>query len=70
MKTYEEVLEILGEELIAHVSMNFFLCNDKLQKEYPCARGMHEDTEHPIWRELLLYQNGWIDCMTEYSINV
>jgi len=65
MRTTDEIREILGDGEIAHVSMNFFMSMPILEE----VTTMHEDVNHPTWKELLIYQNAWVDCMIDYKLN-
>ena len=60
MRTYEELLEILGEAELTSISMEFWMnyCEllDKLSND-PKA-----------YQDLLAFQNGWLACKDFYKI--
>lgn len=67
MKAYEELLDILGDGELAYVSMEFWMTRDTTSGVLP--KYIQEHPNHPIWKELNTFQNGWAACKTFYKIS-
>ena len=65
MYTSDELLKILGEADMAHISADFWSSRDS---EDLLSKHIYDHQNHPIWKELLAYQNGWLACKNFYKI--
>lgn len=65
MRTTEELFEILGEADMAMISAEFWFTRDN-PKFSPV--NIHDCPNHPVWKELNAFQNGWLACKTFYKI--
>jgi hypothetical protein len=65
MYTHSELMEILGEADMAMISADFWFHRDSTEL-LPKHIGDHP--KHPVWKELLTYQNGWLACKNFYKI--
>lgn len=65
MRTHSELMEILGEADIAMISAEFWFSRDE-HKFLPL--NIDDLPNHPVWKELLAYQNGWLACKNFYKI--
>ena len=65
MRTYEELLEILGESDMAMISADFWFNRDS-SKFIPV--NIHDLPNHSVWKELNAFQNGWLACKNFYKI--
>ena len=65
MYTHEELTEILGEADMAMISAEFWFSRNstELLPKHIC-----DYQDHPVWKELLAYQNGWLACKNLYKI--
>jgi hypothetical protein len=65
MYSTNELLEVLGKADMAHISADFWFSRDsaELLPKHIC-----DHKNHPIWKELLAYQNGWLACKNFYKI--
>jgi hypothetical protein len=65
MNTTDELLEILGEADMAMISADFWFNRDNPKFT---AINIHEHPNHPVWKELNAFQNGWLACKNFYKI--
>lgn len=64
MYTHSELMEILGEADMAMISADFWFSRDN-----PGFPGNINDyPDHPVWKELNAFQNGWLACKNFYKI--
>jgi hypothetical protein len=63
MRTYSELLDILGEGEIADVSATFWL---HYHESKPNTSNYLTETN---FAALLAFQNGWLACKEAYKIN-
>ena len=61
MFTTEQILELLGEEDMAMISMDFWL-------KYHNRIVPGKTPPTAAYAQLLAYQNGWLACKTFYKI--
>ena len=66
MYTHSELFEVLGEADIAMISADFWRIRDS-NKFIPV--NIHDQPNHPVWKELNAFQAGWVACKQFYSIN-
>lgn len=60
MRTYEELLETLGEAEMARISMEFWM-------NY-CELLDNLSNDPKTYQDLLAFQNGWLACKILYKI--
>jgi hypothetical protein len=61
MHTSEEIMEILGEEIVAMISHDFWIkYHNRIVPGKPISTS--------AYAHLLAYQNGWLDCKNFYKI--
>lgn len=65
MYTPDELLEILGEEDMAMVSADFWFRRNNTED---VSMRITDRQNHPVWKELRAYQNGWLACKNFYKI--
>ena len=69
MYNHSELMEILGEAEMAYVSAEFWSnLLDVTIIEVPDGKNIRDYPDHPIWKELLSFQNGWLACKETYKI--
>lgn len=66
MFTSDELMEILGEEDMIMISADFWFRRDGDAALSPT--NIYDHQNHPVWKELLAYQNGWLACKNFYKI--
>ena len=64
MYTTNELLEVLGEAEMARISADFWFSRDN--PSFPV--NIHDYADHPVWKELNAFQNGWLACKNFYKI--
>lgn len=62
MRTHEELLEILGEGELAHISLTFWI-------DYHDRLDPGRSTTPEAFEALLAFQNGWLACREMYKIS-
>lgn len=65
MKTYEELWEILGEADMAMISADFWFNRNSTEL---LPKYINDKPDHPVWKELNAFQNGWLACKNFYKI--
>ena len=65
MYTHSELMEVLGEADMAMISADFWFNRDST-KFIPV--NIHDQPNHPVWKELNAFQNGWLACKNFYKI--
>jgi hypothetical protein len=65
MYTTNELLEVLDEAEMAYISADFWFSREN--PSFPVS--IHDHPEHPVWKELNAFQNGWLACKNFYKIN-
>jgi len=65
MRTTDELFEILGEADMAMISADFWFSRDSTEL---LLEDIRDNPDHPIWKELNAFQNGWLACKTFYKI--
>jgi hypothetical protein len=65
MYTTDELLEVLSEADMAHISANFWFHRDGTG---PVLKNIRDRPDHPVWKELNAFQNGWLACKSFYKI--
>lgn len=66
MKTHKELLDTYGEGELAYVSALFW--NKQRSSIELLPKNISAHPEHPVWVELLTFQNGWFSCKEIYKI--
>lgn len=61
MYNTNELREVLDDAEMAYISAEFW------QHHRPVLGKMNPD--HPVWKELNAFQNGWLACKNFYKIN-
>ena len=64
MYTHSELMEVLGEAELAYVSLRFWSSYTEV-----LPKNIRDHPDHPVWKELLAFQNGWLKCKQDYKIN-
>ncbi len=67
MYTHSELMEVLGEAELAYVSHIFWTTRTSSGELLP--KNISDHPDHPVWKELLAFQNGWLKCKQDYKIN-
>lgn len=62
MKTYEELLEQLGEGELANVSFTFWI-------DYHDRLDPSKSTTREAYEALIMFQRGWLACKEQYNIS-
>jgi hypothetical protein len=65
MYTPDELMEILGEEDMVMISADFWFRRYSTES---VPTHIYDHQNHPVWKELLAYQNGWLACKNFYKI--
>lgn len=65
MYTTNELLEVLGGSEMAYISADFWFNRDST---IPLPKNIHDQPDHPVWKELNAFQNGWLACRGFYKI--
>ena len=50
---------------MAYISADFWFSRDST---IPLPKNIHDHLEHPVWKELNAFQNGWLACKNFYKI--
>lgn len=65
MYTHTELLEVLGEADMAMISADFWFNRNSTEL---LPKYINDKPDHPVWKGLNAFQNGWLACKNFYKI--